>query len=520
MRRGGSGDRRFVATILFTDVVGSTEMAARLGDSAWKQLLRSYYQVARREVRRYAGREVDTAGDGFLAAFDAPAQAVRCASAMVDALWAEGIPIRAGLHTGECERIGGKVGGIAVHIGARVAGLAGAGEIFVTGTTQEMTAGSGIAFDPLGSKELRGVPGDWRVFSVVTRDGRGPLQEIEIPEPREPEERSRRRWILTGGVAAAAVIALVALWFATRGGTPTTRPPQGLGAAKPFVGVVGIDANTGAVDTRVPISFGQNAVPRSRAITAGSGFVWAADWDNGVLYKVNPSSGAVVNQLAVPAPLDAAAIGDQLWVSSGGPGDHRFDDVVRIDIPTNEEVGGLDAPTCCGGMAADRGMLWVLADSGLSLIDPRTESIETLDVGGHAMAVGAGRVWVLDQVAGTVTPVDEHTSEVGQPIGLGGNPSLLAFGHDALWIVDSAANAVQKVPVSGSTGLETVPVGENPTDVAVGAGSVWVANSGDGTVTRIEPLGARVLDTIDVQGTPVRLTVYQGVVWVTNTPAS
>src|SRR5947209_3781245 len=149
MRRHPSSRHRFVATILFTDVVGSTEMAGGMGDDAWKQVIRTYYQAARREVKRFRGREIDTAGDGFFAAFDAPAEAIRCAKAMVDALWTEGIPIRAGLHTGECERIGGKVGGIAVHIGSRVAGLAGPGEIFVTGTTQEMSAGSGIAFDPL-----------------------------------------------------------------------------------------------------------------------------------------------------------------------------------------------------------------------------------------------------------------------------------------------------------------------------------------------------------------------------------
>jgi hypothetical protein len=317
-------------------------------------------------------------------------------------------------------------------------------------------------------------------------------------------------------MAAAAVVAVVAVWFTNRG-SPASRPPAP-GAAKPFVGVVGIDANTGTVGTRVPISFGQNVVPGSHAITAGSGFVWTADFDNGVVYKVNPSSGTVINQLAVPAPLGAVVVGDQLWVSSGGPGDFRFDEVVRIDILSNEEAGRLEAPTCCGGIAAGGGVVWVLADSGLSRIDARTERVETLDVGGHAMAIGDRRVWVLDQVDGTVTPVDEGTGEVGPPIALGGNPTLMAFGHGALWVVDSAANTVQKVPVSGATGIETVMVGENPTDVAVGAGSVWVANSGGRTVTRIEPLGARVLSTIDVHGTPVRLTVYRGTVWVTNIP--
>src|SRR5438874_1650255 len=134
------------------------------------------------------------------------------------------------LFTGECERIGGKVGGLAVHIGARVAGLAGGGEVFVTGTTQEMTAGSGIAFDPLGSKELRGVPGDWRVFSVPATDGRGPLPELEPPKPRKRPPPRRRRVVV--GAAIAALISLaVAIPLALSRGAGTAVPPKEAPAA-------------------------------------------------------------------------------------------------------------------------------------------------------------------------------------------------------------------------------------------------------------------------------------------------
>src|SRR5439155_2808370 len=232
-------------------------------DDAWKQVIRSYYQVARREVKRFRGREIDTAGDGFFAAFDAPAEAIRCAKAMVDALWTEGIPIRAGLHTGECERIGNKVGGIAVHIGSRVASLAGPGEIFVTGTTQEMTAGSGIAFDPLGSKELRGVPGDWRVFSVPDTDHRGPLPELEPPPPHEPRKVRSRRWMaaaVAGGVAAVVVVVVIAL--AVGGSSPSPGPARSHSGAgrTPFVGAFGIDAKTGTPTGRVRLSLAANTV--------------------------------------------------------------------------------------------------------------------------------------------------------------------------------------------------------------------------------------------------------------------
>jgi class 3 adenylate cyclase len=158
---------RVLATVLFTDVVGSTEKAAALGDRQWHELLDNYYSLARRELARFRGREVDTAGDGFFAAFDGPARAIRCAEAISKGVRPLGIEVRAGLHTGECEVIGEKVGGIAVHIGARVASLARAGEVLVSNTVKDLVAGSGIAFEDRGTRTLKGVPGDWRLFAVT-----------------------------------------------------------------------------------------------------------------------------------------------------------------------------------------------------------------------------------------------------------------------------------------------------------------------------------------------------------------
>ena len=167
----GTRDRvepdRVLATVLFTDIVGSTERAAQLGDQRWLELLEGYYSLARRELTRFRGREVDTAGDGFFAAFDGPARAIRCAEAISKGVRPLGIEIRAGLHTGECEVIGDKVGGIAVHIGARVASLARAGEILVSNTVKDLVAGSGIGFEDRGTQTLKGVPGEWRLFAVA-----------------------------------------------------------------------------------------------------------------------------------------------------------------------------------------------------------------------------------------------------------------------------------------------------------------------------------------------------------------
>jgi pimeloyl-ACP methyl ester carboxylesterase len=157
---------RVLATVLFTDIVGATEKAATLGDRRWRELITQHHVLVRQQLQRFRGREIDTAGDGFLAVFDGPARAVRCACAVGEALRPLGVRIRAGLHTGECEVIDDKLGGLAVHIGARVASLAAPDEVLVSSTVKDLVAGSGLAFQDRGVHPLRGVPGEWRLFAV------------------------------------------------------------------------------------------------------------------------------------------------------------------------------------------------------------------------------------------------------------------------------------------------------------------------------------------------------------------
>jgi class 3 adenylate cyclase len=159
---------KVLATILFSDIVGSTAQAAELGDSRWRQLLAEHHARVRRQLARFRGVEVDTAGDGFFARFDGPARGIRCAVAIREALRDLGLEIRLGLHAGECEVLDGKVAGIAVSIGARVSALAAAGEVLVSQTVKDLVAGSGIAFEDRGAHELKGVPGDWRLYSVAS----------------------------------------------------------------------------------------------------------------------------------------------------------------------------------------------------------------------------------------------------------------------------------------------------------------------------------------------------------------
>jgi class 3 adenylate cyclase len=158
---------RVLETVLFTDIVGSTELVADRGDRAWQELVERHHAFVRGVITRWRGREMDTAGDGFFAAFDGPARAIRCAQAIVDGIRSMGIEIRAGLHTGECDITDGKVAGLTVVIGSRIASLAAPSQVLVSRTVRDLVAGSGLSFEDRGEYELKGVPDRWRLYSVV-----------------------------------------------------------------------------------------------------------------------------------------------------------------------------------------------------------------------------------------------------------------------------------------------------------------------------------------------------------------
>jgi len=158
---------RILATVLFTDIVGSTARATELGDRAWRELLQKHHETVRSQLGRYRGKEMDTVGDGFFATFDGPARAIHCAFAIQEAIRALDLDVRAGLHSGECELVDGKAGGIAVHIGARVASLAEPGEVLVSSTVKDLVAGSGIEFEDRGEHQLKGISESWHLYTVV-----------------------------------------------------------------------------------------------------------------------------------------------------------------------------------------------------------------------------------------------------------------------------------------------------------------------------------------------------------------
>jgi class 3 adenylate cyclase len=162
------GADRVLATVLFADLVGSTELLARIGDERWRSLLAEFRRLVRTELGRSGGREIDNPGDGFLASFDGPARAVRCALAIRAALGSIDLSVRQGLHTGEVEIVGAKLEGLAVHLGARVAGAASGGEILVSSTVKDLVAGSGLRFTDRGTHQLKGVPDEWHLYAVAT----------------------------------------------------------------------------------------------------------------------------------------------------------------------------------------------------------------------------------------------------------------------------------------------------------------------------------------------------------------
>jgi class 3 adenylate cyclase len=183
---------RVLTTLLFTDIVGSTQLAADLGDQGWMRLIERHHAKVRELFAGFDGREVDCAGDGFFATFDTATSAIRCGEAIRSSVGSLGLEVRAGMHTGECERVDGRVRGIAVHTAARMVGLARPGEVLVTATVRDVVAGSGIRFEERGARALRGIPGVWRLYAVT--DGEQTALHTVVPDARNERGSDSSRW--------------------------------------------------------------------------------------------------------------------------------------------------------------------------------------------------------------------------------------------------------------------------------------------------------------------------------------
>jgi class 3 adenylate cyclase/streptogramin lyase len=511
MPRGTKAAQRLLTTVLFTDIVGSTKRAAEVGDRRWRQIVSAHHALVRRELKRSGGREIDTAGDGFFAIFDQPAQAIRCAEAVAAGVRRLGIEIRAGIHMGEVEVIGPKVGGIAVHIGARVMSKAEPSQVLVSSTVRDLMAGSDLKFEDLGSHELKGVPAQWRLYAVEQPEA-SPVDAT----PVLVEERAGRRpvpWVpVLIAVVLLAVLVAVPIVVTLRGGRSTN------GLSGPAAdSVVRVDP-AGRV-------LGGVAVGRQPGAVAVDGnTVWVANFNDGTIQSIdattNVASPAIALGISV-APRAIAVGGGYVWVLSSTPTAELY----RID-PTQAHSGTPFAlPEGVRGLAFGDGAVWVTSnfDGKLLRIDVRnpagTPQVADLgaDSGPEGVVFGGGAVWVAEGLKGEVARVDPVTMKVTTTVPLlKGDPAQLAFGEGYVWATVPRDNSVTRIDPSANQGSSIPDVGNDPAGVAVGHGAVWVANADDGTVARIDPRTSTVTKIVVLSGLSAEaVAVTSTAVWVT-----
>lgn len=471
VRRAGRDAQRRFATLLFTDIVGSTGLAADLGDRSWRALLQRHHAVVRRLLRQYGGREVDTAGDGFFATFEQPARAVRCASALVAALEQHQITIRAGLHAGEVEQMGDRLGGIAVHLASRVAATANAGEVLVSSTLRDMLAGSDLRFEDRGQHTLKGVPGEWRLFAL---DPGSVAPVAPEPQPGASPKRSRRpsrAQLLALGACLIAVVAgaVAAAILLTGGG--------GGAAPTPGVDMVGrIDpGKTRFVGT--PIDVGT----RPTAIVSGAGAAWVTNYADRTVSRIDLRHGTVVATPAVGGtPTGIAFGGGSVWITTGfGLQSGAAGSVVRL-IAANDQLA------------------------------PPIE----LQSGVQGIAFDGTAVWVTNTSQNTVTPIDVGTASVGRPVGVGDKPEAVAADARGVWVANTLSRSVSHLAPNGAR-RGTTALRSPPTAVAVGLDGVWVVSRSGATLTRLDPATGGVEATVQLAAAPNAVAVGAGGVWVT-----
>jgi class 3 adenylate cyclase len=480
--RRSRNSNRLLATVLFSDIVSSTERAVELGDRRWREVLAAHHRVVRKQFKRFGGREVDTAGDGFFATFRQPVLAVECARAIVVNIARMGIQVRAGIHTGEVEVSGREVRGVVVHIGARIMSLAGPGEVLVSSTVRELMGGSDVQFEDRGLHELKGIPAQWKLFAVQAPPKEAAEEPLRTsPEPEPVRRRLPRKWIVIAlsALAVAAGVA-VGLSLTSRGGTPTHR------VALPDNAALQIDAASGKVrNTVVGLRAGTPNFP-ARHIEVGEGGVWV---DTAItLQHINPRTDSLVGQIHAQSLVSTVAVGQGAIWAAGNVGITRISpatDKVEATIPYDT---GSDKPIT---IAVAGGNVWMLVTDGqLIRVDAGTNRItRRLQVGitGADLAVSPGALWVLDPGAEKVLELNPKTGRILRRIRVAGNLERVVVGSGKIWVMDESAGVV--TPIEPATGVSQAPirVGTDPVDMAFGLDAVWVANRGDGTITRIDP---------------------------------
>jgi hypothetical protein len=519
--------------VLFTDIVGSTELASALEDRRWQELLARHHRIVRRNLKRYSGREIDTAGDGFFATFGQPANGVRCACAIATEVRELGIEIRAGLHTGEVEVARSGVRGVAVHLGSRIVSVAAAGEVMVSSTTHDLIAGSGITLADHGVHRLKGIDGEWHLFEVTAVDGQ------PLAPPLDPAEAERRRAAVEplpltarrGPLIAAAVVAIVlsaigGFIFLTGGDTSSTKPGGGSPSPEPppVNAAVGVDPETFAVVGVAPDVVTRTGGGNPR-MTIGVRGVWVRSTN---LVEVNPATLAVTDGPAVGVPtagtsLSVVAGANTIWLpGNNGTGITISNPMLfRVDPASAVELPAVKLPH--DGIPTDvafaSSVVWIsFSDGQLERLEPSTAKVDLdvhLDGAIDAIVADADGVWVLDELAGTVRRIDPMNGRVLATMPVSSNARYLAAGEGGVWVLDTFAATVTFIDASTNEAHNPVGVGTSPNGIAVGLGAVWVADA-DGSLYRLDPVTNESSATsVGTPLTAVAVDEADGIVWVT-----
>jgi len=507
-RRGRNAKpERFLATIMFTDIAGSTEKTVELGDHQWRRLLDRHNLIVRRELKRFGGRELDTAGDGFFAIFDQPANGIRCATAITEQVHALGIDIRAGLHLGEVEVMGEKVGGIAVNIGARVASKAQAGEVLISSTMRDLVAGSDLRFIERGEHDLKGVPGTWRLYALDLYRS----EETPVLFPGEITEKPRPHWqrVSTLTIAAAVVIAVaVSVVAFTRSSGAAAKLPPG----ENTVGV--IDTRAGKFVAAVKVG------ERPQAIAASGGDVWALNFSDQTVSRIDAGTRTVTRTLSVGgAPTGIAIGGGSVWITTGfGQNGGASGSLLRFNISDNTLSASIPIGDGADGVVFGGNYVWVTNEvtDSVARVDPQTNSFVNIAVGPHpqSIAFGAGAVWVANTLSDSVSRIDAITNRV-TPISLRFAPSGIAVTADAVWVTSTQGNALIRLDPRTNGIVTTISIGGGPKGVTTSADGVWVTTERTRMIVRIDPGTNKVDRLLHINGMPDDVVAGSPGIWVT-----
>lgn len=493
-----SAPRRLLA-VLFTDIVGSTELATALGDRRWRELLEQHDAAVRASIVRFGGRVVDTAGDSFFTVFDMPLAAVECALDAIRAVRRLGLRIRAGVHMGECVDAGTTVRGVTVHIGARVVAKAGGGEVLISGTVRDLLAGSALKFHDRGEHVLKGVDGRWRLYAVPPREREDEADLppiIEVPAAA-PAAGTKPRRIVAMVVVAALVVATAA-FVMTRGTGPTVVAADS---------VAMIDAPSGRVVGTVAVR------QRPVGVAASDAGIWVANSIDRSISRIS-KDGTDSQTVPVAAGPTEIAVGRGLvWVANA---DAKT--VTRINPSNSREVGtAVETGNGLADIAFGANAVWLShsLDGTVWKLDPATGKrlkLSSVGAGVRGIAASAGAVWAAVASSGTAVQLDPKTGAVVRVVNVGRGASAVEIGAGDVWVANTLDGTVSRIDAGTGSVRATIRVGRGPRAIAIARGRVFVANETDGTVSVIDRRNA--VATINIHNAPMGLAADGDHVWV------